>query len=100
MLLLMLMRYCVAMQLAGYKVKCMLAEPKGKRTHMDTTWSDPASPLSQQELPALCLLHQPIASFDTHLHAFNWAACIQQAAAVRCSERGLAAAVAMTNICY
>lgn len=37
-----------AMQLAGYKVKCMLAEPKGKRTYMDSSWSDPASPLSQQ----------------------------------------------------
>ncbi|DBA73573.1 TPA: RNA-binding protein 45 [Trebouxia sp. C0005] len=34
--------------LAGYKVKCMLAEPKGKRSHMDSSWSDPASPLSQQ----------------------------------------------------
>ncbi|KAL3140232.1 RNA-binding protein 45 [Trebouxia sp. C0009 RCD-2024] len=34
--------------LAGYKVKCMLAEPKGKRTYMDSSWSDPASPLSQQ----------------------------------------------------
>lgn len=36
------------MQLAGYKVKCMLAEPKGKRTYMDNSWSDPTSPLSQQ----------------------------------------------------
>ncbi len=36
------------LQLAGYKVKCMLAEPKGKRSHMDSSWSDPASPLSQQ----------------------------------------------------
>ena len=38
----------MAVQLAGYKVKCMLAEPKGKRTYIDTSWSDPASPLSQQ----------------------------------------------------
>lgn len=29
-------------------MKCMLAEPKGKRNFIDTSWSDPASPLSQQ----------------------------------------------------
>ena len=40
-------------QLAGYKVKCMLAEPKGKRTHPDSSWSDPASPLSQQVLSSV-----------------------------------------------
>lgn len=38
----------MAIQLAGYKVKCMLAEPKGKRNYIDTSWTDPASPLSQQ----------------------------------------------------
>ena len=39
---------CALVQLAGYKVKCMLAEPKGKRNYIDTSWTDPASPLSQQ----------------------------------------------------
>ena len=48
------------MQLAGYKVKCMLAEPKGKRSHMDSSWSDPASPLSQQVLSPTILQALPL----------------------------------------
>ena len=36
------------MQLAGYKVKCMLAEPKGKRSRNEASgFSDPASPVYQ-----------------------------------------------------
>ncbi|KAK9841804.1 hypothetical protein WJX81_004164 [Elliptochloris bilobata] len=31
-------------QVAGHKVKCMLAEPKGKRVRTDSAWSDPVSP--------------------------------------------------------
>ncbi|KAK9804003.1 hypothetical protein WJX72_011888 [[Myrmecia] bisecta] len=33
--------------LAGYKVKCMLAEPKGKRGRTESAWPEPASPAHQ-----------------------------------------------------
>ena len=38
----------VVVQVAGYKVKCMLAEPKSKRGRTDTSaWSEPPSPGQQ-----------------------------------------------------
>ena len=38
----------VVVQVAGYKVKCMLAEPKSKRGRTETSaWSEPPSPGQQ-----------------------------------------------------
>ena len=43
------------MQLAGYKVKCMLAEPKGKRGRQEFSgYSDPSSPMYHVSFSEVC----------------------------------------------
>ncbi len=56
---------CADGQVAGLKVKCMLAEPKGKRGRTDSAWSDSASPaLHVRHIDmALTILHEQLASF-------------------------------------
>ena len=42
-------------QVAGHKVKCMLAEPKGKRGRTESAWSDSASPALHVRHSDTCL---------------------------------------------
>ncbi len=76
------MHVALLVQLAGYKIKCMLAEPKGKRGRTEIAWS------SEPQSPA----HQVGFSASEHLMAWGWSAGIdlhaQRCTICHCSARG------------